>query len=446
MKCNTILFILFCCLFSTFLFAQQVSITVNNRSEIPIEFYIAPIENWGTVMEYKADKLNFHSFTPKNGETTLLDLPDSISYVLVATGNKSMNTFTILRGMRNKILELQINYEIKESSESDDLTIQANETNEELGLLNKAFMEEMLTLREIMRKGRKNINLSEVQNLKLEYLKKMNDENQPLLIRQLYAYLSANPIDTSIIDQKLKSEILRICPPTSDIWSMMNPTAFQTVSNTEDNQIDTLVTQQFATENPNKTLRAYALGKLASFYYNMNNHYEFAKIIATLKKEYPEQYEMATLHLNIPEPELKGEIPEFDFLLMDSGTKITKSELKGSYYLIDFWGTWCSGCRLEISNLTKIDKKYKAYGFKIISVAIFNTNLEVMKFREEKFSMPWMHVVLGKENAKEIMKQFKVRYTPHPILVDPNGKIITEGYGQLTGESLQKKLKEIYGF
>ena len=428
------------------LYSQKVLITTKNSADLEIEFLVSPIQYWG--LNSNVDSTHFIGglMRPTDGETLSLDLPDTVSYMIQIFTNGKLSTFSILKGFRKHPLELTLNSSTTESNSENSLTVESDSQNSELGALNTAFMNEMKIKMTIVRQGKKNLNRSELNKMKAVYIQKMRDSKQPILVRQLYAYLSANPIDTNIVENNLKKEILKICPPSSDIWSLMNPSTFQTITTNDDGSIDTNVVRQFAFNNPNAAIRAGALGKLAAYYQSKGDHFEVMKIIATIKKQYPEHYEMATIHINNVDSDIQGKVPDFNFLLLDTGTKITNNDLKGSYYLIDFWGTWCSGCRMEIPNLTKQYEKYAPHGFKIISVAMFNTPLEIMKFRNEKFEMPWMHVVLDKEKTSSIVSQFEVRYTPSPFLIDPNGNVIAKGYESLTGENLGRKLKEIYGF
>jgi len=41
----------------------------------------------------------------------------------------------------------------------------------------------------------------------------------------------------------------------------------------------------------------------------------------------------------------------------DAGTRITLSGYKGRVVLLDFWATWCTGCRVEIPWSIEFQKK-----------------------------------------------------------------------------------------
>src|SRR5947207_4462294 len=60
-----------------------------------------------------------------------------------------------------------------------------------------------------------------------------------------------------------------------------------------------------------------------------------------------------------------------DFALVDENGKTVKlSDLKGKVVLLDFWATWCTGCKVEIPWYVEFQKKYKRRGLASIGVAM----------------------------------------------------------------------------
>jgi thiol-disulfide isomerase/thioredoxin len=52
---------------------------------------------------------------------------------------------------------------------------------------------------------------------------------------------------------------------------------------------------------------------------------------------------------------------------------------KGKVLLINFWTTWCSGCRAEIAELIKLQKEFQTKGFTVVAVAIDDEGEESVK-------------------------------------------------------------------
>ena len=60
-----------------------------------------------------------------------------------------------------------------------------------------------------------------------------------------------------------------------------------------------------------------------------------------------------------------------DFTLIDStGSPIKLSELKGKVVLLDFWATWCGGCKVEIPWYMEFETKYAKKGLATIGVSL----------------------------------------------------------------------------
>jgi peroxiredoxin len=60
-----------------------------------------------------------------------------------------------------------------------------------------------------------------------------------------------------------------------------------------------------------------------------------------------------------------------DFTLIDSsGSPIKLSGLKGKVVLLDFWATWCGGCKVEIPWYVEFVTKYAKKGLAAIGVSM----------------------------------------------------------------------------
>jgi thiol-disulfide isomerase/thioredoxin len=58
--------------------------------------------------------------------------------------------------------------------------------------------------------------------------------------------------------------------------------------------------------------------------------------------------------------------PSPDLALSDSkGTTVKISNLQGRVVLLDFWTTWCGGCKVEIPWYMEFQEKYKERGLSV---------------------------------------------------------------------------------
>src|SRR6266404_2878543 len=69
-----------------------------------------------------------------------------------------------------------------------------------------------------------------------------------------------------------------------------------------------------------------------------------------------------------------------DFTLEDSNGASTKlSGYKGKVVLLDFWATWCTGCKVEIPWYMEFAKKYEQSGLAVVGVSMDKEGWTVVK-------------------------------------------------------------------
>jgi peroxiredoxin len=137
-----------------------------------------------------------------------------------------------------------------------------------------------------------------------------------------------------------------------------------------------------------------------------------------------------------------------DFSLNDaSGKAVRLSDFKGKVVLLNFWATWCGGCKVEIPELIEFQNKYKDRGLEVIGVSTDADGWKVVKpfIAEKKINYT---VLLGDD---EICKLYSVEAMPVTLLIDREGRIAASHEGVVEknmGESeirvlLQETAKDV---
>lgn len=166
---------------------------------------------------------------------------------------------------------------------------------------------------------------------------------------------------------------------------------------------------------------------------------EMAKEIATLEQVAPGN----------PAPE----IAKNDFV---TGKPFSLSSLKGKVVLLDFWASWCVPCRKSNPHVKALYEKYKKKGFDIVYVADNDDRPEqALKAIDEDGIKKYHHVLrglktrkgpngerLGYDDSEDVSKLYAVHFLPTKYLIDREGNIV----GQVDDETLDAKLKELFGF
>jgi thiol-disulfide isomerase/thioredoxin len=132
-------------------------------------------------------------------------------------------------------------------------------------------------------------------------------------------------------------------------------------------------------------------------------------------------------------PDLVGDTPE--------GTKISLSQLRGKYVMIDFWASWCGPCRKENPNVKANYEKYASKGFEILGVSL-DRDKQAWVNAIQADGLPWKHISDLKGWQSDLSAIYQVSSIPQTVLLDKSGKIIQRN---LRGEQLGEKLKELFG-
>ena len=121
--------------------------------------------------------------------------------------------------------------------------------------------------------------------------------------------------------------------------------------------------------------------------------------------------------------------PHFEVQL-ESGETLNLSKLKGKYFLLDYWGSWCVPCRTDNLKLVKVYDEYhgqqfdNAIDFEIVSIAI-EADKSKWKKAIEADQMNWKYHYsdLNMMNS-EMAKIYRVQQVPTKYLINEKGIIV----------------------
>jgi peroxiredoxin len=130
--------------------------------------------------------------------------------------------------------------------------------------------------------------------------------------------------------------------------------------------------------------------------------------------------------------------PDFD-LREASGKSVKLSDFRGKVVLLNFWATWCGGCKVEIPEFIEFQNKYKDRGFEVIGVSNDEDGWRIVKpfMVEKKINYT---VVLGND---EICKRYGVEAMPVTLLIDKEGRIAASHQGVLDKEAGEDEIKTL---
>ena len=137
---------------------------------------------------------------------------------------------------------------------------------------------------------------------------------------------------------------------------------------------------------------------------------------------------------------MSGRNAAADFALPDSqGTTIKLSDYKGGVVLLDFWATWCHGCKTEIPWYVEFQKKYRQRGLAAIGVAMDDDGWKSVRpfLKANDLNYP---IVVGNE---KIAKLFGADALPVTLLIDRQGKVAELHAGMVDKDAFEKDIRSL---
>jgi thiol-disulfide isomerase/thioredoxin len=186
--------------------------------------------------------------------------------------------------------------------------------------------------------------------------------------------------------------------------------------------------ERVTTEQATPFIAASVLYGLAQRYQEEKRPDDFAVTLTRLVTDFPRAHptNRARAEFGLFSSLTVGKpVPDFAVESIDKpGEMITTSAMMGKTYLIEFWTLWCKGCLMAIPEMEKAYKKYNKNGFRIVSIFL-DKNLDALKkFRETKYTMPWINAFEPAGFKSDLAKNFEVSWIPRSLLVGPDGKIL----------------------
>jgi peroxiredoxin len=129
-----------------------------------------------------------------------------------------------------------------------------------------------------------------------------------------------------------------------------------------------------------------------------------------------------------------------DFTLNDSkGFPLKLRDYKGRVVLLDFWATWCHGCKIEIPWYMEFQRKYKGRGLAVIGVSMDDDGWKSVRpfLREHQFNYP---VVIGNQY---LAKVYGVDSMPVTLLIDRQGKTADSHSGVVNKDGFEREIQTL---
>lgn len=121
----------------------------------------------------------------------------------------------------------------------------------------------------------------------------------------------------------------------------------------------------------------------------------------------------------------------------------TYEEYKGQPLIINFWGTWCPPCKMEMPDIQKIYDEYNPKGLEIIGLATERRPemaVQSVSAFIAQHGYNWVMLIANKESAQSLGLGSGVPYT---LFVDKSGKIVKKHTGMMRYNDFKAEVEKI---
>jgi len=130
-------------------------------------------------------------------------------------------------------------------------------------------------------------------------------------------------------------------------------------------------------------------------------------------------------------------LPEVS-LTDSNGAPVNLSAYKGRVVLLDFWATWCEGCKEEIPWFMEFQNKYNKRGLSVVGASLDDDGWKSVKPYLAEHEINYRIVIGSFESAK----QFGVdKGMPVSLLIDRNGKIADVNLGMVDKAAFEGEIQ-----
>lgn len=106
--------------------------------------------------------------------------------------------------------------------------------------------------------------------------------------------------------------------------------------------------------------------------------------------------------------------------------------------VLNFWGTWCPPCRMEIPDLKKVYDEFQPLGVEMLGLAV-KDNPETVDGFVRKNKMNWVMLMA----TQDLAVRYRISGVPTTIFLDRSGKELRRFVGPQSYETFKKAFELI---
>lgn len=127
--------------------------------------------------------------------------------------------------------------------------------------------------------------------------------------------------------------------------------------------------------------------------------------------------------------------PEFSLRVMDSEPidTVSLAEHRGEVVVVNFWASWCLGCRDEHSDLSLIASTYEDRGVKFYGVIYNDSESNARKWIREMGGQAYPALI---DDRSRTAIDYGLYAVPETVIIDQQGNVVYKHIGPITAGKL----------
>ena len=129
-----------------------------------------------------------------------------------------------------------------------------------------------------------------------------------------------------------------------------------------------------------------------------------------------------------------------DFAIPDQSGKVVKlSTLRGKVVLVNFWATYCGGCKVEIPWFQEFENQWGKQGLAVVGLSLDEGGWKDVTPFIQKAGVKYRMLIAD----KAVLNKYTFDAMPATYLVDRKGRIAAKYVGLVDRADIEGKLKSL---
>jgi len=120
------------------------------------------------------------------------------------------------------------------------------------------------------------------------------------------------------------------------------------------------------------------------------------------------------------------------------GGNLSFAALRGMPVYLNFFATWCDGCKAESAALETVSREYRARGLKVVGVDILESPSKAAQFHAEQH-LTYPFVI----DSGTLRRQYNINGLPVQVFIDRSGVVQRIALGQMSLADMRSNVERI---